>query len=150
MKRASEFPKFQCVSWKKGKPWEESAELERVIAHRKKFGKSTDPQDKDFQQYWRGRYPQLDLLIAEVRETGRLRTMAEFLSSQRFRERGGIGVCLDSAGNLILTDGHHRFGIMKGLQIKTSPMALHEIHPDFMKTPGWRERLDRLRTEGGQ
>jgi hypothetical protein len=133
----------------KEESWEECGELERVIAHRKKVGKSEDPKDEDFQRYWNGRYPQLDSLIAEVRETGRLRTMAEFLSSRRFRERGGIGVCLDSAGDPILTDGHHRFGIMNGLQIETIPVTLHAIHPGFMKTPGWRERLNRLRTDGG-
>jgi hypothetical protein len=142
-------PGFSMRRVERDESWEQSGELERVIAHRKKVGKSEDPRDEDFQQHWNGRYPKLDSLIAEVRETGRLRTMAEFLSSRRFRERGGIGVCLDSAGDPILTDGHHRFGIMNGLQIETIPVTLHAIHPGFMKTPGWRERLNRLRTDGG-
>jgi len=138
-------PGFSMRRVERDESWEQTGELERVIAHRKKVGKSEDPKDKDFQQHWNGRYPQLDSLIAEVRETGRLRTMAEFLSSGRFRERGGIGVCLDSQGSLMLADGHHRFGIMKGLRIETIPMALHAIHPDFFRMPEWRSRLSALR-----
>jgi hypothetical protein len=125
--------------------WEKSGELERVIEHRRRVGKSVAPEDLDFEAYWNRRYPPLDLLIDEVRETGRLRTMAEFLTSRRFRERGGIGVCIDGSGHPILTDGHHRFGIMKGLQIKTIPVTLHAIHPDFFRLPGWRDKLAELR-----
>jgi hypothetical protein len=126
-------------------PWESCGELERVIEHRRRVGKSVSPEDPDFEAYWNRRYPPLDLLIDEVRETGRLRTMAEFLTSRRFRERGGIGVCIDGSGHPILTDGHHRFGIMKGLEIDTIPATLHAIHPDFFRMPGWRSRLAELR-----
>jgi hypothetical protein len=129
----------------KNEPWEVCGELERVLAHRGRIGKSQDPEDPDFQNYWNRRYPQLDLLIQEVKETGRLRTRAELLTSRRFREQGGIGICLDSGGRPILTDGHHRFGIMKGLQIEIIPVALHAIHPDFFRMPEWRSMLTELR-----
>jgi hypothetical protein len=138
-------PGFASRRVEKDESWEECGELERVIAHRGKVGKSQDPGDPDFQNYWNRRYPQLDLLIEEVRETGRLRTMGEFLATRRFRERGGIGICLDSVGRPILTDGHHRFGIMKGLQIEAIPVTLHAIHPDFFRMPEWRSRLSALR-----
>ena len=128
-----------------GVRWENSGELERVIEHRRAEGKSDNPEDSDFQTHWHRRYAQLDLLIEEVRKTGRLRTMAEFLGSRRFRERGAIGVSLDASGLPILTEGHHRFGIMKGLRIEIIPVTLYAIHPDFFRLPGWRSRLAELR-----
>jgi hypothetical protein len=129
-------------------PWEKSGELERVIEYRRREGKSDTPEDSDFKAHWNRRYSQLDVLIDEVRATGRLRTMAEFLTTRRFRERGGIGVSIDGWGRLILTEGHHRFGIMKGLRIEAIPVTLYAIHPQFMKTHDWRAHLNRLRKDG--
>lgn len=132
----------------KNESWEECGELERVILERKNNGQSHEPADHDFQKHWDRRYSQLNSVIDEVRETRRLRTMAEFLRSGRFRERGGIGVSLDDDGRIILTEGHHRFGIIKGLGIEKIPVALYAIHPRFMETPDWKAQLERLRSRG--
>ncbi len=130
-----------------GETWESCGELEETISHLRKLGKSTNPQAEDFQEWWRTRYGALDALIEELKVTGRLRPQKEFRPQSHFREKEGIGICINAEGNLILANGHHRFGIVLGLGITPIPVYLHSVHPGFMKRKDWKERLQQLRAE---
>ncbi len=142
-----EIPKYARKRTAVGETWESCGELERVISHRRNYKKSTDPRTKDFQDHWQTRYGALDVLIEELKETRRLRPQREFRPQSHFREKEGIGICIDAEGNTILTDGHHRFGISLGLGLAFIPVALHAVHPGFMKGKNWRESLQKLRAD---
>jgi hypothetical protein len=140
-------PKYAKKRAAAGETWESCGELERVISQRMKNGKSADPQEKDFREHWQCRYGALDALIEELKETGRLRTQKQFRPKSHFREKDGIGICIDAYGHALLADGHHRFGLTLGLGIASIPVYLNSVHPGFMKREDWKERLQQLRAD---
>ncbi len=130
-----------------GTSWEDAGELERVMMDRKAKKKPHQPADPEFIAYWSRRYGVLDAIIEEVRDTGRLRPQKQLSLSRSFRERGGIGVMVDSDGRFILCDGHHRFGIALALDLKVIPVSLISVHPQVAKKEAWAEFYKTYRFE---
>jgi hypothetical protein len=130
-----------------GTSWEDAGELERVMTDRKAKKKPHHPSDPGFIAYWSRRYGVLDAIIEELRETGRLRPQKELSRSRSFRERGGIGVMVDSEGRFILCDGHHRFGIALALKLNVIPVSLISVHPQMAKREAWAEFYNTYRYE---
>jgi hypothetical protein len=130
-----------------GETWESCVEREKLPSSRRQPGKFSHPQAEDFQEPRRARYRALDALTQELKETGRLRPQKEFRPQSYFREKEGIGICINAEGKLLLAHGHHRFGIVLGLGITPVPVYLHSVHPDFMKRKDWKQRLQLLRTD---
>jgi hypothetical protein len=147
-KRVWEYPRIAVLDALDGVPrnclnrlsiggaWDLSGELERVVEERGRKGKINDPDDPDFQMFWHRRYSALDGIIEELKETKRLRSRAEFVR-KNFREKGGIGVMVGQEGDLVLCDGHHRFGISLALGLQSIPVALFSVHPDCARSKQW-------------
>lgn len=83
-------------------------------------------------------------LIAEVSETNLFRTQRELHGKIRsVRERGGVSVVVDRAGELIVVDGKHRVAVAKALHIQSIPVAVLFVHPVAVIQRTWRKNPEK-------
>ena len=118
-----------------GQTWDSVGELSAQLKQ-----KTTTEQIEKVHSTFASQLVTLDALIESVRSSGTLLERNKF-PPPFFREWRGVSVIVSSSGDLILHDGHHRFGITLALKIKRIPVALVSVHPRFAKSKEWRNFL---------
>jgi hypothetical protein len=111
--------------WCDGLSWEESGEIDRVMATIERFGKHAWQTTREDVLL---RCAQLDEMFEVIERERRIREQSE-VDPKAFRQLGGISMHVGPNGEPIRShNGRHRFAIARILGITPIPVRVAEVH----------------------
>jgi hypothetical protein len=121
-----------------GLSWEEGGEYDRmraIIAVQGWCDGCETTEDLDH------RYRLMDAMISHIEVHRQLKTQRE-LPEYRFREMGGINVCIDRHGEIIkLEEGTHRLAVACHFDLPAVPVCVRLVHVDCVRSGRFRELM---------
>ncbi len=130
-----------CAERLAGRSWEEAGAYDRMLQRIAELGKSDRCRTRDDVVR---RYERLDSLIAEVRQTGRLKAPREVYGPDD-RSASGVYISIGRNGELFFGGrGSHRLAIAKLLRLPVIPATLAVVHPLAIRGGVFRQIASRL------
>lgn len=126
-----------------GVPWEKTFAYDRMLQLIEQNGGVFDGCRN--QHDIENRYRKIDVMIDEIRNSGRMKSIRE-IDPLGFRELGGIHVGVTRSGEIVKAGGGtHRLHIARELDLPYVPACLDVIHPVAIQNGAWRKVLLRSR-----